>query len=230
MSQQILQKRLSVDRRIVGLLSRRTYEDFPRAIRELVANAYDADATRVEIDLDLDRDRIVVTDNGNGMTADQFYFFRRIAGQQRGKESSPVFERSRIGQFGIGFLAIFPFGKQIQIESTARLSETRFEATVPAEEFLRETGRIVDVEEIPVPGIEVSDPDLTDEHWTKISVLGLTEMTHRYLPREMLGLARSRRTIGSWPPLERLPWGVRGELPPAAPADPPVGGPFSLLA
>ncbi len=108
-------KKLTVDKQIVKLLSTWTYEDFPGAIREMVSNAYDADATEVTIDIDPKNDFIRVADDGNGMTPDEFDFFLRIAGQRRGRKLSPEFQRQRIGQFGVGFLAIFPFGKRIRI-------------------------------------------------------------------------------------------------------------------
>jgi HSP90 family molecular chaperone len=105
-------KHLTVDKRIVRLLSASTYENFPDAIREMVSNAFDADATEIHISIDLKQDFIEVKDNGNGMTPDEFGFFLRIAGQKRDKRRiSPTYGRRQVGQFGIGFLAIFPFGK-----------------------------------------------------------------------------------------------------------------------
>ncbi|HEX7770818.1 MAG TPA: ATP-binding protein [Pyrinomonadaceae bacterium] len=91
------EKHLSVDRRIVRILSVFTYEDFPRSIREMVSNAYDADATEVRIRIDIDNDVIEVSDDGNGMTPDEFDFFLRIAGQKRANRFSPAFHRNRIG-------------------------------------------------------------------------------------------------------------------------------------
>src|SRR3990172_6324054 len=132
------QKNLTVDKRIVRLLSTKTYEDFPGAVRELVSNAYDADTTEVKIAIDVKKDSIEVVDNGNGMTPEDFDFFLRIAGQQRGRQTSPELGRYRIGQFGIGFLALFPFGRKIRIRSTARRSDIRFEATIPSEAYFRD--------------------------------------------------------------------------------------------
>src|SRR5688500_5861577 len=92
-------KHLTVDRRIVRLLSASTYENFPGAIKEMVSNAYDADATEVNITIDLKKDFIEIRDNGNGMTPDEFGFFLRIAGQKRDKSRiSSVYGRRQIGQ------------------------------------------------------------------------------------------------------------------------------------
>ena len=68
-------KHLTVDKRIVLLLSASTYENFPRALRELVSNAYDADATTVTVDISSRKKTVIVNDNGSGMTPDEFDFF-----------------------------------------------------------------------------------------------------------------------------------------------------------
>lgn len=100
-------KRITVDKRIVGLLSRSTYEKFPKAVREVVSNAYDADATIVDLVINLTDRQITIEDNGIGMTPEEFDFYLRIAGQTRGKTESVKFGRKRIGQLGVGFLAVF---------------------------------------------------------------------------------------------------------------------------
>ncbi len=66
---------ITVDRNIVSLLSKFTYErSLPYAIREVISNSYDADATVARINIDLKKDRVVIHDNGNGMTKDEFDF------------------------------------------------------------------------------------------------------------------------------------------------------------
>src|SRR5690606_2165000 len=125
MTRRTWRKRISVDKRIVRLLSTSTYEDFPGAFKEMVSNAYDADATEVRISINLKKDFILVSDNGNGMTPDEFDFLLRIAGQERGKQLSFDFGRRRIGQFGIGFMSIFPFGKKVSVISTGRKSDVK---------------------------------------------------------------------------------------------------------
>ena len=75
-----------------------------RFFREVVSNAYDADATEARIDVDLRKDRVVVHDNGTGMTRERDQLLLQIAGQSRGKRETPKFGRKRIGRFGVGFL------------------------------------------------------------------------------------------------------------------------------
>ncbi len=101
---------LTVDKNIVEILSRSTYQrNFAYALREMVSNAYDADATRVSITIDRKANSLTIQDNGTGMTRDEFSYYLRIAGKKRGKLITTKFRRKRIGQFGVGFLSVFPF-------------------------------------------------------------------------------------------------------------------------
>ncbi len=57
-------KHITVDRRIVNVLSQSTYDNFPNALKELVSNSYDADAKNVRISVDLKNETIVISDDG----------------------------------------------------------------------------------------------------------------------------------------------------------------------
>src|SRR5712692_10755931 len=138
---------ITVDKTIVSLLSKFAYErSFPYALREVVSNAYDADATEARITIDLAKDKAVILDNGTGMTREEFDFYLRIAGQKRGKRETPKFGRKRIGQFGVGFLAILPFCESLQITSTTENSEECFSADIPAWKFFRQDRKAIDVD------------------------------------------------------------------------------------
>ena len=60
----------SVDAQLLRELGERLVGRPHIALSELIKNAYDADATVVEIDAS--PERIVITDNGHGMTYDEF--------------------------------------------------------------------------------------------------------------------------------------------------------------
>ena len=83
-------KRITVERKIVNLLSRSLYADFPRAIREAVSNSFDADATVVRIQIDLLHKEIIIEDNGVGMSVEKFDNYLRIAGMVCPPKRSPV--------------------------------------------------------------------------------------------------------------------------------------------
>src|SRR5215468_4120811 len=110
---------LTVDKNIVEILSRSTYQrNFSYALREMVSNAYDADATRVSITIDRRSNSLTIHDNGSGMTRDEFSYYLRIAGKKRGKLLTSRFRRKRIGQFGVGFLSVFPFCHTLRVTTT----------------------------------------------------------------------------------------------------------------
>lgn len=211
-------KHLSVDKRIVRLLSATTYESFPDAIREMVSNAYDADATEVYITIDLKQDLIEVKDNGNGMSPEDFEFFLRIAGQKRDKKRlSPVYNRRQIGQFGIGFLAIFPFGKKIEITSTANRSSVLFKAVVPAERYVRE-GQSIDVDDVEIPGYQIENKDYFEQHGTTITISGLTDMVRRFFSKNEKGKIK-KDSVLAFDPLDKIKWIMQEDLPLDYPKD-----------
>ena len=205
---------ITVDKTIVSLLSKFTYErSLPYALREVVSNAYDADATTVRIEIDLAKDRIVIRDNGIGMTTDEFDFYLRIAGQRRGKRETPKFGRKRIGQFGVGFLAILPFCETLQITSTTENSEECFTADIPASKFFKQDLKVVDVGDIKVTGQISKKANLRSEHFTQISLLHLSELGKRYLRPRRSAEKDKKDRVTSWSPLERLKWELQEDLP-----------------
>ena len=203
---------IMVDKNIVSLLSRFTYErSFPYALREVVSNAYDADATTSRIDIGLKEEEVLILDDGNGMTKDEFDFYLRIAGQKRGKRETPKFGRKRIGQFGVGFLAILPFCETLQISSTVENSEEVFTASIPASKFFKQGGKTIDVGEITVPGEIRRDPRLKSEHYTQIKLLNITALAKKYFRQKPL--SKKKDSIASRSALERLKWEMQEDLP-----------------
>jgi hypothetical protein len=207
---------ITVDKNIVSLLSRFTYErSFPYALREVVSNAYDADATTARIDIDLKKEEVLIIDDGSGMTKEEFDFYLRIAGQRRGKRETPKFGRTRIGQFGVGFLAILPFCETLQILSTAENSEEIFTANIPASKFFKQDGKTVDVGEITVPGELRRDSKLKPAHYTQIKLLKISELAKRYFHQRPS--TDKKDSVASRSALERLKWEMQEDLPLAFP-------------
>ena len=209
-------KRLSVDKRIVLLLSASTYENFPRALRELVSNAHDADATSVSIDIDTKKKQIVVEDNGSGMTPDEFDFFLRIAGEPRSPSRNTELSRTRIGQFGIGFLAMFPFCRSMEIESTVAGSSVVFVAQIEASHFFLTTKSegSEDVTDSDVNGSEREDHELRAAHYTKITMIGTNVLIDRYLRDNSADFKNIKeKSVRRYSGIERLRWELQDILP-----------------
>ena len=95
---------VKVDRSHIITIGKRLYAESLELIRELVNNAYDADATEVRITIR--EDDIEVADNGLGMDMEGLVQYFNIGSQEKLYDNlSPRFKRQRIGQFGIGKFA-----------------------------------------------------------------------------------------------------------------------------
>ncbi|MGV8858041.1 TIGR02391 family protein [Rhodoglobus sp.] len=114
---------LHFDPQTVDHLGARMYSNLPNALAELIANAFDADASKVEIVVGGDG-TIGVVDDGHGMSRDQVandYLHigrnRRIALNSRYTESG---KRKVSGKKGLGKLALFGIGKTVQLGTTRK--------------------------------------------------------------------------------------------------------------
>jgi hypothetical protein len=95
---------VTVDKSHLITIGERLYSESIELIRELVNNAYDADAT--EVDIKMTKEFIEVKDNGTGMDrAGLKQYFNIGSTEKTIKSKSPIFHRDLIGQFGIGKFA-----------------------------------------------------------------------------------------------------------------------------
>jgi hypothetical protein len=95
------------------------YPTFDSAFRELISNAYDADASQVTVQLSSDFSQVDVEDNGRGMTPFEFQEdYIRIGGSIHSQRDglTPA-GRQPIGRKGIGFLAVARYCKLVQIRT-----------------------------------------------------------------------------------------------------------------
>jgi hypothetical protein len=105
---------ITVDKSHVLTLGERLYEQSIELIRELVNNAYDADATRVDV-IVANRE-IVVSDNGEGMDIEGLKQYFNVGSDEKLLHPmSPRFGRDRIGQFGIGKFASLAAASRFEI-------------------------------------------------------------------------------------------------------------------
>ncbi|MEJ2166890.1 MAG: ATP-binding protein, partial [Desulfobacterales bacterium] len=105
---------ITVDKSHIISLGERLYEQSIELIRELVNNAFDADATRV--DVTISGKEIVVADNGEGMDmAGLEQYFNVGSDAKLLHPKSPRFGRDRIGQFGIGKFASLAAASRFEI-------------------------------------------------------------------------------------------------------------------
>ena len=95
---------LTVDKSHLITIGERLYVESLDLIRELINNAYDADATVIEVIVN--DNEIIVQDNGSGMDLLGLKQYFTIGSQEKlHKQKSKIYKRDQIGQFGIGKFA-----------------------------------------------------------------------------------------------------------------------------
>jgi Histidine kinase-, DNA gyrase B-, and HSP90-like ATPase len=205
---------IRVDINIVPLLSKSTYQkSFADATRELVSNAYDADALTVKIIVDKNYSVVSIEDDGNGMTRNDFDRFITIAKQKSDVDYTKKYKRNRIGRFGIGFLAVFPFCEELRITTTTENSDDILTAIIPTKDFFNPSELILDehlVGEIKISGTISQNSDERLKHYTKIELIKPTYSLINYFAEHV---SKRRSSIINWEPLERYKWELQEDLP-----------------
>jgi hypothetical protein len=154
---------VTIDKSHIITIGERLYTESIEFVRELVNNAYDADATLVEILVT--EDTIEIKDNGSGMDREGLIQYFNIGSQLKLYSSkSPAYNRDRIGQFGIGKFASL---------SACR----RFEVITKKDDFV---GRVTfdkeqwekseNVWQLP---LEILPPDFRKQNGTTVILIGL---------------------------------------------------------
>lgn len=203
-------ERLYVDKRIVDLLSKSTYQkSFASAVRELVSNAYDADALTIKITIHEDFKSISVEDDGNGMSESEFRKYLTIAGTKTTSEITRRYKRKRIGQFGVGFLAVFPFCNTLEIITSVENSDEILTARIPSIDFTQgEKNQTVD--QISIPCKVTEDKNQRLNHFTKIVFLNPNYNVLQYFTKVD---TRKRDSIITLNPFDKFIWELQEDLP-----------------
>ena len=140
-------REIKVSSKIVGHISAGIYRSPAGAIKELVSNAFDADATRVAITTNWPSfDIITCRDNGSGMTQEKF---QKIMTQEIGDSDKRVgtdentdemtsLGRPMIGWLGIGMLGVAQICHEFNVISHHKESQEAFSARIRLMDFLRE--------------------------------------------------------------------------------------------
>lgn len=105
-----------VDKSHLITIGERLYTEKMSFVRELVNNAYDADATEVYVNVT--SESAVIHDNGSGMDEQGLRQYFTIGSSFKKEASvSPKFQRKRIGEFGIGKFAALAACRQFEVET-----------------------------------------------------------------------------------------------------------------
>ena len=109
--------KMSISLNVLNHLGLNLYSNTPAVIAEVIANAWDADATEVKVDFDIQQKTITVTDNGHGMDVNDINDKYLHVGYQKRDRNVSDFRtpsgRKPMGRKGIGKLSLFSIANKI---------------------------------------------------------------------------------------------------------------------
>ena len=192
--------RMEFDVGTIKHLGLQMYSTLPPVIGELVANSWDANASRVEITIpatpiDEQTSEIVISDDGIGMSDEEVRNKYLIIGRdRRDDEKSDKTPRPRkrkiMGRKGIGKLSAFGIAKEIVVESMKDDEVSHFRMNYD-ELLAKAADRVIEFPQLPSTG--------TVPKGTKITLKQITKFKNRSISIERIrrGLARRFAVIGA---------------------------------
>jgi len=150
-----------------------SYTSVEAAIKELVDNCYDADASEVTVDFPnpFDHSKIIIEDNGDGMTPNEVREqYLKIASSRTSRKGDLTHGKKRRvkGRKGIGKFAGLMIAGLMEVKTRSRGEETTI--MISKDDIL---GKNKDLEAIDLP-ISTS-PCLKDKHGTTINLTGINQ-------------------------------------------------------
>ncbi len=152
-TQDIVHTTLKTDERVIARVTDGIYRQPGSALRELISNAYDADATRVVIKTDAPRfERISIEDDGHGMGPEALaHLLLHIGGSAKRSVDGPGLGitsqadpmcspagRRLIGKIGIGLFSVSQLTHSFQIITKIKDEPFRTVATVALRQYADE--------------------------------------------------------------------------------------------
>ncbi len=200
---------LNTDERVIARVTDGIYRQPGSALRELISNAYDADATKVTIRTDAPRfETMSIEDDGHGMSPKALaYVMHHIGGSSKRNElgahlgvtdikSHDLSPNGRhlIGKIGIGLFSVAQLTQSFQIITKRKGDKYRTIATVALKQFSEKTK--AEQEDVL---FESGKVNLWLEHADDIDSHGTTIILNKIRPqtRETLSSVRLWETVAS---------------------------------
>ena len=192
--------RMQFDVSTIKHLGLQMYSTLPPVIGELVANGWDANATKVGIEIpespiDELTSEIIINDNGIGMSDEDVRSKYLIVGRDRrdneqSDETPPPFTRKVMGRKGIGKFSAFGIAREIGIESVKDGEVSHFRMNYD-KLLAKAEDRVIEFPRLPSTG-SVSEG-------TRITLKSITKFKNRRISIEIIrrGLARRFAVIGA---------------------------------
>jgi len=196
---------LKTDERVLARITDGIYRQPASALRELISNSYDADASSVVIQTDAPRfDKITVKDDGNGISPEALaILIRHIGGSPKrtysGAEIGVVNEkdcllspggRKLIGKIGIGLFSIAQLSQRFKIITKTKGSSYRIVVDVILKTFSEDklSGKKSTKTEFETGDVQIRFIDAPDKdaHGTEIIITHLHPRTQNELRSQLL--------------------------------------------
>lgn len=142
---------IKVGSQIIAQLSKGVYSTAESALKELISNAYDADAKKVTIESKDSASALIIKDDGHGMDYTDFdEKFAYISKSPKVDEEpfSKKYKRPIIGRLGIGFIAVSALCNTMVVSSTTKKSKYKFIAILDFSKFKSREAKEQDFYEI----------------------------------------------------------------------------------
>ena len=112
--------KMSISLNVLNHLGVNLYSNIPAVLAEVIANAWDADATEVKVNLDQRQQVITISDDGHGMDVQDINDKYLYVGYRKRKELRGGLTKKRrkpMGRKGIGKLSLFSIADEIYVYS-----------------------------------------------------------------------------------------------------------------
>jgi hypothetical protein len=198
-TKKVTETKLSTNERVIARITDGIYRQPSSALRELLANAFDADATNVFVDTDIPRfNRIVIRDDGIGIGIKTLaHLLQNIGGSAKrtikGRDLDVVSPenslfspggRKLIGKIGIGLFSVAQLTRHFQIVSKVAGNNYRCIADIVLSQFnetVDSKSRKKDRFESGTVRIWTEPADDKASHGTEIILLDLKPQTKQFL-------------------------------------------------
>jgi hypothetical protein len=119
---------LTISLNVLEHLGINLYSNVPSVLSEIVANAWDADASEVRVQWDRANGKIVITDDGTGMTTDEVNQRFLKVGHRRRDDQPGLTTKGRrpMGRKGIGKLSLFSIAGVVDVETVSAGQKSAF--------------------------------------------------------------------------------------------------------
>ena len=151
---------MTIDLNVLKHLGINLYSNVAAVLTEVVANAWDADASRVDIEIDSEKGEISIEDDGIGMSIeDMNNKYLRVGYCRRTEEklSKTAKGRQVMGRKGLGKLSLFSIAKNVEVQSCIEGGEPHgcLMSIDKMEEAVREQGKSYIPDVLPTESLSV---------------------------------------------------------------------------